>query len=59
MPGVGVVTLRVDPVSQEDDLGPSADAREATMAAATAIGLILVFIVVAIGAYWMLVYRTS
>ena len=52
------MSLRLEPVRRDDDRsGP--DARESAMAAAGAIALVLVFGVVAIVAYWALIFHSG
>jgi hypothetical protein len=49
--------VRVQPVRDDHDARPMPDSREGSLAAATAIAIILVFVVVAIVGYWAFTFR--
>ena len=59
MPIDGVLAVRVEPVREEGDARPLPNSREDSMAAATAIAVVLTFVIVAIVAYWMFVFQSS
>lgn len=53
-----MVTVRLEPASREDELHVP-PARESAIAAASAIALVLIFVVAAIVVYWVLIFRAS